>query len=174
MQYRFGDSWNGFTGKPVDEIGEEQARRRWEKGPAFSVTRVSRAHNVPDWTLVVGPGGEYLEVSRYDENGSIVEVRHFGLEEGGEGVFLSQVTTYVHADDAYGPQAFTEAVAHTIWQFWPDGRARRLQTITSQPTARVTEYRDMDVSALWEPAPVYGDWDRWGDMPDPQTAPRSS
>lgn len=174
MQYRFGRDWNPFTGRPIDEISAEQTRRRWEKGPAFSVSRVGDERGVPDWTLVVRPGGDYLKVSRYDEHGSIVEVRHFRQEEGGEGVFMSQLTTYVYPDDAQGPRSFTEAVAHKIWQFWPDGRARCRETITSQPQARVTEHRGVDVSGLWEPAPVYGDWDRWGDLPDPQTTPPSS
>lgn len=171
MQHRFGRDWNSFTGQPISEISEDQARERWENGPAFSVSRVGDGRRVPDWTLVVRPGGDYLKVSRYDENGSTVEVRHFSDEEGGEGLFLSQLTTYVYADDADRPQSFREAVAHKIWQFWPDGRARCRETITSQPQARVTEYRDVDVSSLWAPAPTYGDWDRWGDMPDPQTLP---
>ncbi|WP_131104119.1 hypothetical protein [Ornithinimicrobium sufpigmenti] len=171
MHYRFGRDWNSFTGEPIDEISEEQVRERWEKGPAFSVSRIGDGHRVPDWTLIVRPGGDYLKVSRYDENGSTVEVRHFSEEEGGDGVFLSQLTTYVY-EDADRPQSFSEAVAHKIWQFWPDGRARCRETITSQPQARVTEYRDVDVSPLWVGAtPTFGDWDRWGDLPDPQTAP---
>lgn len=55
-----------------------------------------------------------------------------------------------------------DAVAHKIWQFWPDGRARRRETIASQPQAWLTEYDDVDPSSHWLPAPTFGDWDRWG------------
>lgn len=162
MHYRFGRDWNSFTGAPIDEIGDEEVRQRWEKGPAFSVSRIGEGQRVPEWTLVVRPGGDYLKVSRYDENGSTVEVQHFSEEQGGEGVFLSQLTTYVYDDDTDRPQSFIQAVAHKIWQFWPDGRARCRETIASQPQARVTEYRDVDVSSFWVPAPRFGDWERWG------------
>lgn len=172
MQYRFGRDWNSFTREPIDEITEEQAGRRWVEGPAFSVSRVREGEVVPDWTLVVRPGGDYLKISRYDEHGSTVQVQHLSQEEGGDGLFLAQLTTYVYAEDATGVQDFTDAVAHKIWRFWPDGRARCRETITSQPQARVTEYRDVDVSPLWVGAtPTFGDWDRWGDMPEPQVAP---
>lgn len=117
---------------------------------------------MPDWTLILSPGGDYVRVTRYDEHGSTVEVEHFSQEEGGDGLFLAQLTTYVYVEDAAGIQDFRDSVAHKTWRFWPDGRARCRETITSQPEARVTKYRDVEVSSFWVPAPTFGDWDRWG------------
>ena len=160
--YHYGYDWNSFTREPIDEITECQALKQWEKGPEFSVSRLQDGAFVPDWTLILSPGGDYVRVTRYDEHGSTVQVEHFSQEEGGAGLFLAQLTTYVYRDEAVRVQDFMDAVAHKIWRFWPDGRARCRETITSQPQARVTEYRDVDVSSFWVPAPTFGDWDRWG------------
>lgn len=172
MQYRYGHDWNSFTREPVDEISEEQARRQWGSGPEFSVSRLQDGQQVPDWTLVLGPEGDYVRVTRYDAHGSVLEVWHFKRQESEqEKVFLAQLTTYVYRDDATRVQDFGESVAHKTWRFWPDGRARCRETISSEPQARVTQYRDVDVSAFWAPAPTFGDWDRWGDTPEPRTLP---
>lgn len=102
MLYRYGRDWHAHLRQPMDEITEDDARRRWQEGPAFSVSRLQEGADVPDWTLVVRPGGDYLKVSRYDSTGSTTQVEHFSREEGGDGLFLSQVTTHVYADDATG------------------------------------------------------------------------
>lgn len=162
MQYRYGREWNPWTREPIDEITEDQARQRWQNGPAFSVSRLGDEAQVPDWTLVVRPGGDYVKVEHYDPDGSVVEVQHWNRERGGDGLFLAQLTTYVYVGGATTTQDLMDAVAHRTWRFWPDGRARCRETITSQPAARVSEYREVDVSSHWVPAPTFGEWDRWG------------
>lgn len=162
VQYRYGRDWHSFKRVPMNEITEEEARRRWEKGPAFSVTRLRDGAEVPDWTLLVSPGGPYLKVSHYDRNGSTVEVQHWQRQEVGHGLFLHQLTTYVYPDGATRTQDAMGAIAHTTWQFWPDGRALSRKVITSQPEARITRYEGVDVSLLWGLPLTFGEWDRWG------------
>ena len=162
VQYRYGRDWHSFKRAPMNEITEEEARRRWEKGPAFSVTRLRDGAEVPDWTLVVSPGGACLKVSHYDRNGSTVEVQHWQRQEVGHGLFLHQLTTYVYPDGATRTQDAMRAIAHTTWQFWPDGRALSRKVITSQPEAKITRHEGVDVRSLWAPPLTFGEWDRWG------------
>lgn len=162
VQYRYGRDWHSFKRRPTNEITEEEARRRWETGPAFSVTRLRDGAEVPAWTLVVSPGGGYLKVSHYDRNGSTVEVQHWQRQEVGHGLFLHQLTTYAYPDGATRTQDAMGAIAHTTWQFWPDGRALSRKVITSQPEARITRYQGVEVSSLWSLPLTFGEWDRWG------------
>lgn len=170
MTYRYGLKWNVRRGHPVEEIDEAAARTRFETGPELSVSRVAEGRTVPDYTLALGPGGSHVRVLRYDENGSTVEIFDYAQREGEDRLFLDNYKVYVYEEDATRPRTFSQAVAHKAWVFREDGTATCREVVKPMPDARITEYRDLDVTGNWRDRPAFGDWDRFGDHAEPVSA----
>lgn len=167
MTYRYGLKWNVRRGHPVEEIDEATARDRFATTPQMSVTRVAEGRHVPDYTLVLGPGGSHVRVVRYDENGSTVEVFDYSFREGEDRLFMDNYATYVYEEGATTPRTFSQSVAHKSWVFREDGTATCREVVKPMPDARISEYRDLDVSGHWRARPAFGDWDLYGEHPEP-------
>ncbi|GAB3300110.1 hypothetical protein EK0264_18580 [Epidermidibacterium keratini] len=159
MTYRYGRDWHPVLKKPIAEITETEAKQRWAKGPAFSVSKLSPGHDQPDYTLLVGPEGEVVRTQRYRPTGAIDTIYTFRPEAGQ--MFLNEVVAYAYPDDAKYYDQFQSAAVSTIG-FRPDGGAVRRFSVSGSHDARVSRYTDVDVSAHWEPMITFGDWDRFG------------
>lgn len=167
MTYRYGHTWNVRRGHPVEEVDEVGARALFESGPQLSVSRIEEGQTVPDYTLILGVEGSHVRVRRYDANGSITETFDYSFREGEERLFLDNYKVYVYPDDAASPQSFMDSVAHKAWVFREDGTATCREVVKPAPDARITEYRDLDVSGNWRARPAFGDWDAFGEHPEP-------
>lgn len=167
MTYRYGLKWNVRRGHPVEEIDEATARERFREGPQFSVSRITHGRTVPDYTLSMQPGGTHLRVLKYDEFGSTVEIFDFSEREGDDRLFMNGYAVYVYPDDETRPRTFSQAVAHKSWVFREDGTATCREVVKPQPDARISEYRDLDVSGHWRERPAFGEWDGFGEHPEP-------
>ncbi|MFK5689098.1 hypothetical protein ACI3EY_05485 [Ornithinimicrobium sp. LYQ92] len=170
MPYRYGRDWHGVLRKPIQEITEAQARKRFAAGPSFSVSKVSTADAkvVPEFTLQINPDGFYLGVAFYDEFGSEVRAYHFAEQpERPEELFLTGVTVRVYPDGQDRWLDLHQAAAHTTFTFRPNGWARSRLVVQGQDEARVQEFTGVDVSAHWVDRPEFGDWDRFGVAREP-------
>lgn len=167
MTYRYGLKWNVRRGHPVEEIDEATARERFATAPQLSVTRIAEGQQVPDYTLTLGPEGSHVRVVTYDENGSVVEVFDYAFVEGDDRLFMDNYKAYVYPDGATKPLSFMESVAHKAWVFREDGTATCREVVKPMPDARISEYRDLDVSGNWRVRPAFGDWDLYGEHPEP-------
>lgn len=167
MTYRYGRDWNVELKKPIGEIDEAAARQRFADGPQLAVSRIADGQSVPDYTLILGVDGSHVRVRKYDVNGSVTEVFDYSFVEGEERLFMDNYKVYVYADDASTPQAFNQSVAHKAWVFRQDGTATCREVVKPMPDARVSEYRDLDVAGNWRARPAFGDWDRFGEQPEP-------
>lgn len=167
MAYRYGHDWNVRRRHPVDEVDEATARRRFDEGPQVAVSRLDDGGSVPVYTLILGPRGGHVRVRRYDANGSVVETYDYSEVDGEDRLFLDNYKRWVYADGATGPQRFSQCVAHTSWVFRLDGTATCREVVKGLPEARVSEYRDVDVSRHWRDRPAFGAWDPFGEHPEP-------
>lgn len=167
MTYRYGWIWNSRLGRPAEEMAEAQARERYRKGPQLSVSRVADGQTVPDFTLILGPDGSHVRIMLYDANGSTTEVFDYSAVAGDERLFLDNYKVYVYADQARSAQTFSKSAAHKAWVFRPDGTATCREVVKPLPDARVSHYRDLDVTSHWRPRPGFGEWDSFGEHPEP-------
>ncbi|MGA4668340.1 hypothetical protein ACPCG0_00845 [Propionibacteriaceae bacterium Y1923] len=165
--YRYGHDWNLSLKKPINEIDELSARRRFADGPQLSVSKVEEGRAVPDFTLILGVGGTHVRVRKYDANGSITQTFDYSFRAGEDRLFLDNYKVHVYPDDAAGPLGFMESVAHKAWVFREDGTATCREVVKPAPDARITQYRNFDVSGHWRSRPAFGDWDTFGDHPEP-------
>lgn len=176
MTYRYGTDWNIRLHQPIDEIGEPAARERFQTGPQVSVSKVDAgAGAVPAYTLILGPGGSHVRVRLYDAQGSVVETYDYSQVEWEERLFLDNYKQWVYPDDAAGPQRFSRSVAHKAWVFRQDGTATCRERVKGTPQDRVSEHRDLDLAGHWRDRPTFGDWDSFGEQPEPpglDAAPR--
>lgn len=173
MSYRYGHNWNTRLRQPIDEVDETTARRRFEEGPQVSVSRLADGAVVPDYTLVLGTAGSHVRVRLFDENGSIVESYDWAEVEGEDRLFLTDYWVWVYAEDATEPQTFSQSRANKAWLFRPDGTARSRESIKGHPEVRIREYQDMDMSGHWRDRPAFGEWDSFGELPEPGAGPAS-
>ncbi len=168
MTYRYGHDWNVRMAQPIYEIDEPAARERFLTGPQLSVSKVpDESTAVPAYTVVLGPGGSHVSITLYDSNGSVVETYDYSQVEGEERLFLDNYKVYVYADDARGPQRFSQSAAHKAWVFRPDGTGTCREVVRGIEDARVSSYQDLDVSRHWRVRPTFGDWDGFGQTPQP-------
>lgn len=167
MTYRYGHTWHAKLKKPTSEIDESTARQRFADGPQLAVSRVAGGADVPDFTLLLGVDGSHVRVQRYDANGSVVEIYDYSFVDGDERLFMSNYTVYVYADEASTARTLGQAVAHKSWVFWQDGTATCREVVKPIPDARISHYRDLDVSGHWRARPSFGDWDGYGEHPEP-------
>lgn len=171
MTFLYGRDWHPTLRKPIGQLDGTQARSRWKSGPPFSVSSVPQpaAGQVPAYTLVLGPEGEFVKTYRYNPAGSIVSIYTFRpWEERAGEHFLKEVTVYLYPDDDRWYDQ-TKANAISTFSFRPDGWARRRLDIKAAPHVQVEEYTDVDVSDHWVPSPTFGDWDRFGIPREPAT-----
>lgn len=166
MTFRYGHDWNTRMLQPIREMTEKAARAAFERKPQVSVSKVGEG-GVPEYTLVLGTGGQHVRVYRYDASGSVVECFDYSQVEGDDRLFLDNYATWVYADDAVGPQDFPESKAYKAWLFRHDGTARCRETVKGLEEARISEYRDLDVSGHWRDRPQWGEWDSFGLHPEP-------
>lgn len=169
LSYRYGHDWNTRMLQPIREMSEAAARKAFEAKPQVSVSKVEEG-GVPEYTLILGTGGQHVRVRKYDSQGSVVESYDYSSVEGDDRLFLNNYSTWVYADDARGPQGFMDSKAIKAWVFRQDGTATCRETVDGIEEARITEYRDLDVSGHWRPRPQWGDWDSFGLHPEPGAA----
>ncbi|WP_122260693.1 hypothetical protein [Ornithinimicrobium cerasi] len=168
MTYRYGRDWHGKLRKPMQEITEAQARKRFTDGPHLSVSRVDAAGEVPDYTLVLQPGAAYVRSSRYDGHGREVSVYHFREQDDHPGeLFLEEVTVRVYPDGEERWLDVAGSKAHTTVTFRPNGWARARFAVPGLDQARVEEFTGVDVSGHWVQRPEFGDWDGLGEAREP-------
>lgn len=166
MNFRYGSKWNNRLQCPIDEIGEAAARERGFAGWT-SVTRMSDTGRNPKYTILVGPNASHVRVHRYDAAGSVIESYDWGEVPGRPELFLDNHKVWVYGDDVSEPQGFKDSVAHKAWVFFQDGTATCRETIKGMPEVKITRYRDLDMSGHWRERPAWGDWDRFGEHPEP-------
>ncbi|WP_143553951.1 hypothetical protein [Serinicoccus sp. CUA-874] len=53
------------------------------------------------------------------------------------------------------------------WVFRQDGTADCREAIKGLPEVKITRYSDLDMSGHWRERPVWGDWNRFGEHPEP-------
>lgn len=169
MTHRYAQGWNVRLRQPIDEIDEATARRRFADGPQLAVIRLTGEHAVPDYTLTVAAGGEHVRVQRYDAHGSVVETFDYSSVPGEERLFLDNHKSYVYSDGATGPQRFSQSTAHKAWVFRTDGTATCRAVVKGIAEARVSSYHQLEVSGHWRERPDFGDWDSFGEAPEPST-----
>lgn len=170
MSFRYGYDWNIRLRQPVDEVDEASARRRFEEGPQVCVSPTVEGGLAPSYALILGPGGSHVRVRCLDANGSVVDVYDYSQVEGDQRLFLDNFTQYVYADEAQGPQRLSQSKAHKSWVFRQDGTATCRETVKGIEQARISEYRDLDVSGHWRDRPQWGEWDSFGLHPEPRAS----
>ncbi len=167
VTYRYGSGWNVRLKKPKEEFDEATARQCFAQGPMFAVSRVAEGQDVADFTLHVAAEGSHVRVQRYDANGSVVEVYDYAYVDGDDRLFMDNYKLYVYADDARTTRTFSQSVAHKSWVFRKDGTATCREVVKPLPDAKISQYRDLDVSGHWRARPSFGDWDGYGEHPEP-------
>ncbi|WP_298751873.1 hypothetical protein [uncultured Serinicoccus sp.] len=170
MTYRYGRDWHPVLRKPIQEISEAQARKRFTDGPSLSVSKVGNPSGgvVPLYTLKINPAGMYVGAVFYDEFGSEVKSYHFDEDGARPGdLFLREVVLTVYPDGQDKWLSLRDSKAHRSLLFQPDGRASSYLAVTGEPAAKVEEFTGVDVSAHWVPMITFGDWDRFGEHREP-------
>lgn len=169
MSYRYAQGWNVRLRQPIDEMDEPTARQHFDEGAQLAVLGTSDGQVTPDFTLIVGSGGGHVRVQRYDAAGSVSEIFDYSSVPEEERLFLDNYKLYVYSDGATGPQRFSQSVAHRAWVFRTDGTATCRAVVKGIADARVSSYHQLDVSGHWRERPDFGDWDSFGEAPEPST-----
>lgn len=99
-----------------------------------------------------------------------MEVYDYSVVDGDDRLFMDNHKLYVHTDEASTAQTFSQSVAHKGWVFRQDGTATCREVVKLMPDARISEYGDLDVSGHWRGRPAFGDWDGYGEHPEPSGA----
>lgn len=167
-EYLFSRGWHPFDRKPVDPCDEAAARELWRSGRDVAVTvgEAVTAGGVPGFTVTIGPEGRDVDVEWYGSGGSIVtKASYQSFAERPDELFLSDLGEYLYPDEdrAY---TFRQSTAHRKYLFRPDGYARLRTDVKAAPAVKVEEFHDVDVSSHRVPALQWGDWDRFGSLPD--------
>lgn len=152
--------------QPVEEITEQTARERFDH-EHVSVTRLQDESSVPDYTVVTAPAGRHVRVYLYNVDGSTTEQFDWAEVDGETRLFLTGYGTWVYPEGRVGPQGFSESLGNKGWVFRQDGTADCREAIKGLPEVKITRYSDLDMSGHWRERPVWGDWNRFGEHPEP-------
>jgi hypothetical protein len=174
----YGQRWNSTMRFMIDSVGVEEARKRLEEGPWFSVAageglctsadeaRAAEADGaalpVPEFSVGVAPGPTYFEVYFYDENGSIVVVH--GWRAVGDQIFFRSATHYVYPEEPRHHVQNESSVLRSV-TFKADGTSREtisetLSAFTEPLRKRVVtiDRDDVPLHDHYLPVPEFGDW----------------
>lgn len=170
MKYLYGVNWHEQLRKPIKEMTEAAARKRFQTGPQLCVAAGPdlQAGMVPDFMLLIGAEGQAVRTQFFDEHGSVDTMYAFEVPDldQPDRMFLHQVTLWLYPDEPR-VHSFDQSIATTTLRFTPEGEARRRMTATGAPQARVSRYQDVDVSAHWAPRITFGDWQEFGRRREP-------
>lgn len=81
--------------------------------------------------------------------------------EPGERLFLEAITSYTYPDMT-NHYARNECIQIVSMFYKTDGVVEVETNDKSRPKVSVVHYRDVDVSAHWEPIPAFGNWESLG------------
>lgn len=166
MKYVYGQSWHPTRNQPTEALDEAEALARfngersnpdWFTVAAFADDATSE--QVPEFYAEITPHGAYAAVYFIDPFGSIHYI--FGFRKTGEQLFLEDITAYTYPAMAkyYGQDECTKVVSYF---YKTDGTARVRIDDDAAPDISYMDVKDVDVSAHWEPIPVFGDWESLG------------
>lgn len=147
--------WNSVLHRPLDEITQEEARRRDAVGRAFTVTFGSAEQ--PEVTLKVMRGHGIFTVTWLDEHLREALLYNYTRQDDGR-LFLDEITTWTYDR----PDALAMSQAATIEELrWrPDGYVDKVFQDSATPDRESLEqYRNVPVESHWEDEPAFGDWD---------------
>jgi hypothetical protein len=145
----YAERWSDAAGGPVDELGEDEARRRHESGELY--VAVLGGDERPRAYVEARLEKGFVGVHFLDEDGRNTVTYVFGREDDDERMFLQRATWRDFAADG-------EVARGESYTFKRDG------TIYVESKDYVTreasrgEKKD-DVSSNWEPVPAFGEYD---------------
>lgn len=168
-----GSRWSDGPNLMLDPISEEEARAAYEKGDAVCVAcgratltgyvsgedREAEPGEPAEWTLFAELARDVVVVEFFNFWGTREATYTFRRQPDGR-LFLVEAVEYEFED-------LTRYVDGNAWSvmeehsFDPDGTSSvtvyRARPDGSQDVS-MTEYKDGDFSAHWEPVPTFGDW----------------
>ena len=166
----YGQQWNHDMRFMIDSISEEDARRRFERGPWFSAaegaglaTSPESAREgvvgIPAFALEIEPMAAVVKTFFYDLHGSIWLIYHFTRTE--DQLFLDYVTRYEYPDSSRFYRQNKATLIETI-SYTPEGVTLQAENDRINRRRRITERDQVDVTPHWEPIPEFGDWSGLG------------
>jgi hypothetical protein len=164
MKYIYCEHWDDRRREPRELLMEHEARLRYEAGTTepknwFTVAAVGEDGEYEDvlmGVMEVLPFGAFIRTRILDDLNRTGVVYHF--KRVNELMFLSSIIHYTYEDNVAYTGVARAAVVEEL-EFRVEGAYMKhtLDAIAS-PTIEVREYRDVDLSANWEPTPAFGDW----------------
>jgi hypothetical protein len=167
MRYIYCQHWDERQREPRGLLAEAEARCRYagdvrEPDNWFTVAVVGEEGEFEDvlmGVLEVLPYGDYIRTRIIDQLNRVVVVYHFKSND--ERMFLQGIVHYTYADDSNYYRLSQSAVVDSLDFRAEDSYMEYRVDDHSQPTVEVREYRDVDLSANWEPLPAFGEWDKF-------------
>ncbi len=154
MRVSYCERWNNRLAEPIEPISEEEARRRYEKGPWFTV--VIGDPPIPHCFIEINWENDYMGVNFLDEAGSTRCVYAFTRVDDSR-MFLDQATFWQYPKDGkYHPMFEAELIEAFFYR--QDGTATH--EVRDEITGEVTlaDHAGVPLDINWEPVPEFGDW----------------
>jgi hypothetical protein len=137
-----------------DWIGAEEARQYYRAQPGLTVASGALgADGTPPWQVRISPGG-WFRVLFSGEAGT--PLREVSWEPRGDLLLLRETKDLFYPDGDPGRRVPYEQVASVTREYFTDGRVRVVLKAPDLDLPRTL--RDIDVEALLQPRPAFGQW----------------
>lgn len=175
MNHLYGRSWHDQGRFPVQELTEAKAKKAWGSAQVAVACGADLAEGVvPDFTVVVNDDLSYCGVDWYTPGGAIARhVGYFAIDGEPGQLFLSDATEYTYPDEERW-YSRSQASALRLLHFRPDGYAESRTRLAAADSELVEEFTGVDVAPHWVAVPQWGDWERWGSLPEGFDAPAAA
>ena len=165
LTYHYFARWNPILDQPMDSLSSDEAARRFEVGPWFSVGVSEDPHFgqpriIPSAILELEPRATAAAVWFYAIEGTVTLRYNFRQIHGR--LFLTNAVTYDYADSR--KHTLDESVQTENMHFNPNGDVVTHRRIKATQTVQKAEQHGVDVTGNWEEIPRFGEWDsllRW-------------
>lgn len=165
MAYHYFGRWNTVLDEPIDPLTREEALKRFETGPWFSVgvsddPQFGKPGIIPEAVLELEPKATAAAVWFFTSQGSATVRYNFREMEGR--LFLTNAVTYEYPDDK--KHELDESTQTDNMRFKPAGEVVTHRRIKATRSVQKAEQDGVDVSGNWEDIPEFGEWDsllRW-------------
>lgn len=158
VQIKFGLSWNQSLSEVREEISEAQARTILEEKELDKVLAIVvwlEHREIPFAQVEISASRRFHKVTFYDRFGSKEKVHNFDRENDRLFLATSLRYTYPPEEKFYWQN---EHIGFVELKYQTSGVVQRIDDVKTNPTQRVTEYRDVDVQPNWEDIPEFGNW----------------
>lgn len=158
----YAKGWNHKTLRMGQPMTAADAAQRYTTGPDtdwFSVGAFGDDvpdGGVPDYVLEIVPGPSFISVSVFDQFYCLRYKHEFRRHENR--LFLEEIVRWDYPNDG-NTYSMSKAVLVESVTFRPDGTGASKTTDYRTNMVDAFKIKDMDMTAHWEPIPVFGEWD---------------